>query len=49
MLSLQEILCPIDAVNRLFKYADDTYLVVPAVNSSSCNMEISHIKVMDGY
>jgi len=35
---------PLDAMNRLFKYADDTYLVVPAVNSSSCNMGISHIE-----
>ena len=30
--------------NRIFKYADDTYLVVPAAaNSRSCLAEIAHI------
>jgi hypothetical protein len=29
--------------NQIFKYADDTYLVVPAINSESCLDEIEHI------
>jgi len=29
----------------MFKYADDTYLVVPAANSSLCVPEIAHIEV----
>jgi len=35
---------PVDDMNRLFKYADDTYLVVPVANTRSCMMEISHIE-----
>jgi len=35
---------PISPGNRIFKYADDTYLVVPAANSSLCMTEIAHIE-----
>ena len=35
---------PVTPGNRLFKYADDTYLVVPASNTSSCLDEIVHIE-----
>ena len=31
--------------NRIFKYADDTYLVVPATNSITRCLEIEHIGV----
>ena len=34
---------PLTTGNRIFKFADDTYLVVPAVNSSSRVQEITHI------
>jgi len=30
--------------NRIFEFADDTYLVVPAINTSSCIDEIVHIE-----
>jgi len=30
--------------NRIFKFADDTYLVVPAANSSSRPGEVSHVE-----
>ena len=30
--------------NRIFKFADDTYLVVPAANSSSRLGEVSHVE-----
>jgi len=30
--------------NRIFKFADDTYLVVPAANSSSRLDEVSHVE-----
>ena len=35
---------PITPGNRLFKFADDTYLVVPAVNTNTRTMEIGHIR-----
>jgi len=35
---------PVMPGNRLFKLADDTYLVVPAINTSSCLDEIVHIQ-----
>ena len=31
--------------NSMLKYADDTYLVVPASNSRSCAEEIAHVEV----
>jgi len=34
------------AGNRIFKYADDTYLVIPATNSSSCLTEITYIEAL---
>jgi len=34
---------PVTPANRIFKYADDTYLVVSAANSRSCLAEIAHI------
>jgi len=30
--------------NRIFKFADDTYLVLPAANSSSLLDEVSHVE-----
>jgi hypothetical protein len=30
--------------NTMVKYADDTYLVVPAVNAHSCADEIEHVE-----
>jgi len=30
--------------NRIFKFADDTYLVVPAVATGTCQNEIEHIQ-----
>ena len=30
--------------NRMFKFADDTYLVIPAVNCSTCTAEVKHIE-----
>jgi len=30
--------------NRIFKFADDTYLVVPDTNASSCLTDIIHIE-----
>jgi len=35
---------PTIAGNRIFKYADDTYLVVPAINSCTRQYEIEHIQ-----
>ena len=29
--------------NKLFKFADDTYLLVPSVNSHTCESEIDHV------
>ena len=34
---------PVTPANRIFKYADDTYLVVSAANSRSCLAETAHI------
>jgi len=34
---------PVTSANRIFKYSDDTYLVVPAANTRSCLAEIAHI------
>ena len=36
---------PCTTGNRIFKYADDTYLLVPAANSSTRRREIEHIGV----
>jgi len=33
--------------NRIFKVADDTYLIAPAVNSESSVAELAHIKDWD--
>ena len=30
--------------NRMFKFADDTYLLIPAVNCSTCTAEVKHIE-----
>jgi hypothetical protein len=30
--------------NQLFKFADDTYLLIPSTNSSTCESEIKHVK-----
>ena len=35
---------PVVKANDLLKYADDTYLIVSAENSSSCENELQHIK-----
>jgi len=35
---------PVHEGNGFFKFADDTYLVVPAINSCTCNAEIEHIQ-----
>ena len=35
---------PITPGNFMIKYADDTYLIVPAFNSQSCSAEIAHIE-----
>jgi len=36
---------PIHEQNRIFKFADDTYLIVPAVNTNtSCQEEIQHLQ-----
>lgn len=35
---------PIVTGNRIFKFADDTYLVIPASNAYSCSDEIQHIQ-----
>ena len=35
---------PIRAGNRIVKYADDTYLIVPEANSSFANDELSNIQ-----
>jgi len=35
---------PVMPGNHLFKFADDTYLVVPAIITSSCLDEIVHIE-----
>ena len=34
---------PIHEGNRIFKFADDTYLIVPGVNSSTSEKEILHL------
>ena len=30
--------------NQMDKYADDTYLIIPAYNSESCEVEINHVE-----
>jgi len=35
---------PVTAGNHIFKYADDTYLVIPAVNSNTYLDEILHME-----
>ena len=35
---------PVCAGNRIFKYADDTYLVVPGNNARTCPEEIEHLQ-----
>jgi len=34
---------PVHACNRIFKFADDTYLVVPGVSTDTCQAEIEHL------
>ena len=36
---------PLHASNAIIKFADDTYLIIPAASSNSCADEASHIKV----
>jgi len=35
---------PVHKRNCIFKYADDTYLIVPAVNTDTCQEEIDHLQ-----
>jgi len=35
---------PIREQNRIFQFADDTYLVVPGVNTTTCQEEILHLQ-----
>jgi len=35
---------PVHSDNQIVKFADDTYLIIPAVNSDSCVAELAHIK-----
>ena len=35
---------PVHEENRTFKFADDTYLVVPAINTDTCQEEIDHLQ-----
>ena len=35
---------PLNDHNRIFKFADDTYLVVPAVATGTCLSEIKHLQ-----
>jgi len=35
---------PIHEQNRIFKFVDDTYLIVPAVNTDTCQEEIQHLQ-----
>jgi len=35
---------PVRERNCIFKYADDTYLIVPAVNTDTCQEEIDHLQ-----
>jgi len=35
---------PLTKENRLMKYADDTYLIVPAMNAASCTKELDNIQ-----
>jgi hypothetical protein len=34
---------PVTAGNQLFKFADDTYLVVPSLNADTCDGELAHV------
>ena len=36
---------PVHHRNRIFKFADDTYLVVPGVNTDTCQEEIDYIQM----
>ena len=35
---------PIHERNRIFKFADDTYLIVPGVNTGTCQEDIQHLQ-----
>lgn len=35
---------PVNSANLMTKYADDTYLIIPASDANSCNSEIEHIE-----
>ena len=35
---------PVQDRNRIFKFADDTYLIVPGVNTDTCGDEIQHLQ-----
>ena len=34
---------PVHACNRIFNFADDTYLVVPGVSADTCQAELEHL------
>ena len=36
-------LCPVTPLSKMGKYADDTYLMVPSVNTASISVEMEHI------
>jgi len=35
---------PVQKGNYVIKFADDTYLIIPAVNCGSCGTELAHIE-----
>ena len=35
---------PVNADNEIIKFADDTYLIIPATNSSTSELELNHIR-----
>jgi len=35
---------PVHKANQIFKFADDTYLVVPATRTDTCHEEINHLR-----
>jgi len=44
-MPLQQPICgPLHSGNGVFKYADDTHLVVPAANDDTCDEELKHIQ-----
>jgi len=35
---------PVSSHNVILKYADDTYLIIPATNQNTCKAKIQHIE-----